>query len=81
MSRHALAWDAEVDNSWLRRFETGKSGIRVEALIAIAQGMKVPAGAIITAMGKGPAKPEEWLQEYAKNHKSERLKIHALAGF
>ena len=38
MSRYALARYAEVDSSWLRRFETGKSGIRVETLIALAGG-------------------------------------------
>lgn len=38
MNRYALARDAWVDNSWLRRFETGKSGIRVETLIALARG-------------------------------------------
>lgn len=52
MSRYALAKDAGVDNSWLRRFENGKSGIRVETLIAIAQGLKIPSATIITAMEK-----------------------------
>ncbi len=33
MSRYALAQEAGVDYSWLRRFEQGKSGIRVETLI------------------------------------------------
>ena len=67
MSRYALARDADVDNSWLRRFETGKSGIRVETLIALAKGMKVPSATIITAMEKGLANPDKWLEEYAKN--------------
>ena len=71
MSRYALARDAEVDNSWLRRFETGKSGIRVETLIALARGMKVPAATIITAIEKGLANPEQWLEEYAKNKKED----------
>ena len=66
MSRYALARDAEVDNSWLRRFETGKSGIRVETLIALARGMKVPSATIITAMEKGLANPDKWLEEYGK---------------
>ena len=73
MSRYALAKAAEVDNSWLRRFETGKSGIRVETLIALARGMKVPSATIITAMEKGLANPEQWLEEYPKNRKIESL--------
>ena len=72
MSRYALARDADVDNSWLRRFETGKSGIRVETLIAIARGLNVPAATIITAMEKGLGDPDKWLEDYAKgNHKNE----------
>jgi transcriptional regulator with XRE-family HTH domain len=67
MSRYALARDAEVDNSWLRRFETGKSGIRVETLIALARGMKVPSATIITAMEKGLANPDKWLEAYANS--------------
>lgn len=39
MSRYALAKRAGVDCSWLRRFEQGRSGVRVETLIAIAQGL------------------------------------------
>lgn len=68
MSRYALAKNAEVDNSWLRRFETGKSGIRVETLIALARGLKVPSATIITAMEKGLMEPDKWLEEYSKNH-------------
>lgn len=52
MSRYALAKNAGVDNSWLRRFEMGKSGIRVETLIAIAGGLKIPSATIISAMEK-----------------------------
>ena len=70
MSRYALARDAEVDNSWLRRFETGKSGIRVETLIALARGMKVPSATIITAMEKGLENPDKWLEEYLKNRQA-----------
>jgi len=70
MSRYALARDAEVDNSWLRRFETGKSGIRVETLIALARGMKVPPATIITAMEKGLENPDQWLEEYSKNRQN-----------
>ena len=70
MSRYALARDAEVDNSWLRRFETGKSGIRVETLIALARGMRVPSATIITAMEKGLAEPDKWLEEYSKNRQT-----------
>ena len=36
MSRYALAKRAGVDCSWLRRFEQGRSGVRVETLIAKA---------------------------------------------
>ena len=70
MSRYALAKDAEVDNSWLRRFETGKSGIRVETLIALARGMKIPPATIITAMEKGLANPDKWLEEHSKNRQA-----------
>ena len=70
MSRYALARDAEVDNSWLRRFETGKSGIRVETLISLARGMKIPPATIITAMEKGLADPEKWLEEFSKNRQT-----------
>ena len=66
MSRYALAKDAEVDCSWLRRLETGKSGIRVETLIALGRGLKVPAATIIAAMEKGLANPDKWLEEYGK---------------
>jgi len=66
LSRYALAKDSGVDSSWLRRFETGKSGIRVETLIALAQGLKVPAATIITAMEKGLVNPGKWLEDYAK---------------
>jgi len=66
MSRYALAKDAEVDSSWLRRFEAGRSGIRVETLIALAKGMKVPAATIIAAMEKGLLNPDKWLEEHAK---------------
>ena len=35
-----------VDYSWLRRFEQGKSGIRVETLIGLAKGLGIPAGTL-----------------------------------
>ena len=70
MSRYALARDSGVDNSWLRRFETGKSGIRVETLITLAKGMNVPPATIITAMEKGLANPDKWLEEYAKSRQN-----------
>ena len=70
MSRYALARDAEVDNSWLRRFETGRSGIRVETLIALARGMKIPSATIITSMEKGLENPDKWLETYANNRQS-----------
>jgi len=65
MSRYALAKNADVDSSWLRRFETGKSGIRVETLIALAKGMKIPAATIITAMEKGLENPDKYLEDYS----------------
>lgn len=52
MSRYALAKEAGVDSSWLRRFEQGKSGIRVETLLLLARGLKIPAATIVTAMEK-----------------------------
>ena len=70
MSRYALAKSAEVDNSWLRRFETGKSGIRVETLIALARGMKIPSATIITAMERGLENPDKWLEEHAKSRQA-----------
>ena len=66
MSRYALARDAEVDASWLRRFEMGKSGIRVETLIAIARGLKLPAAVIVDSMEEGLANPGKWLEEHTK---------------
>ena len=68
MSRYALAKDAGVDASWLRRFETGKSGIRVETLIALAQGLNVPAATIIGAMEKALTNPGKWLDDYARRN-------------
>ena len=46
MSRYALAQEAGVDYSWLRRFEQGKSGIRVETLIGLAKRLGIPAGTL-----------------------------------
>ncbi|MFI3271939.1 MAG: helix-turn-helix transcriptional regulator [Pseudomonadota bacterium] len=50
ISRYALARDADVDYAWLRRFEMGQSGIRVETLLLLAKGLKVPAATIVEAM-------------------------------
>jgi len=66
MSRYALAKEADVDYSWLRRFEKGKSGIRVETLILLAKGLKIPSGTIITAMEKALENQDKWLAEYEK---------------
>ncbi len=66
MSRYALAKEAGVDYSWLRRFENGKSGIRVETLIALAKGMKIPSGTLSNAMEKALESPDTWLAEQAK---------------
>ena len=71
MSRYALARDSGVDCSWLRRFEAGKSGIRVETLIALAQGLKIPSATIISAMEQGLANPGKWLEEYTKKEQLE----------
>lgn len=69
MSRYALAKEAGVDYSWLRRFEKGKSGIRVETLILLAKGLKIPSGTIITAMEKALENPDTWLAEYIEKCK------------
>lgn len=66
MSRYALAKESGLDYSWLRRFEKGKSGIRVETLILLAKGLKIPAGTIITAMEKALENPDKWLEESSK---------------
>ena len=67
VSRYALAKEAGVDSSWLRRFENGKSGIRVETLIALAKGLKIPAATIIAAMEKALENQEKWLEENARS--------------
>ena len=64
MSRYALAKNAGVDYSWLRRFENGKSGIRVETLIALARGLNTPAAKIIELMEHALAEPDKWLIEH-----------------
>lgn len=66
MSRYVLAQKAGVDYSWLRRFEKGDSGIRVETLILLAKGLGIPAGTIVTAMEKALENPNMWLDEYKK---------------
>ena len=66
MSRYALAKESGVDYSWLRRFKKGKSGIRVETLILLAKGLKIPAGTIVTAMEKALENPDKWLAELEK---------------
>lgn len=66
MSRYALAKEAGVDSSWLRRFERGESGIRVETLILLAKGLKIPAGTIISAMEKALENPDVRLDGYEK---------------
>lgn len=66
MSRYALAKESGVDYSWLRRFEKGKSGIRVETLILLARGLKIPSGTIIAAIEKALESPDKWLAGYEK---------------
>ena len=53
LSRYALAQRSGMDSSWLRRFENGQSGIRVETLLILAKALGVPASEIIVAMEKG----------------------------
>ena len=74
MSRYALAKEAGVDYSWLRRFEKGASGIRVETLILLAKGLKIPSETIITAMEKALESPDKWLDEFEKNRKDSPVK-------
>ena len=66
MSRYALAQEAGVDYSWLRRFEQGKSGIRVETLIGLAKGLGIPAGTIVGAMEKALENPDTWLEDHER---------------
>ncbi len=66
ISRYALAKEAGVDYSWLRRFEQGKSGIRVETLIQIAKGLKIPSATIVAAMEKALENPDKWLAGMGK---------------
>ena len=66
MSRYALAQEAGVDYSWLRRFEQGKSGIRVETLIGLAKGLGIPAETIVGAMEKALENPDTWLEEHER---------------
>lgn len=72
MSRYALAKESGVDYSWLRRFEKGKSGIRVETLILLAKGLKIPSGTIISAMEKALENPEKWLADYESRARQEQ---------
>ena len=52
LSRYALAQRSGMDSSWLRRFEKGQSGIRVETLLLLAKALEIPAAEILTAMEK-----------------------------
>lgn len=72
MTRYALAKESGVDYSWLRRFEKGKSGIRVETLILLAKGLKIPSGTIISAMEKALENPEKWLADYENRVRQEQ---------
>ena len=66
ISRYALAQETGVDYSWLRRFEQGKSGIRVETLIVLANGLGIPAGTIGGAMENALENPDTWLEEHER---------------
>ena len=68
MSRYALAKEAGIDSSWLRRFEQGESGIRVATLIALASGLKIPVGTIAAAIKKALENPEKWLNDYERSN-------------
>ena len=50
LSRYALAQRSGMDSSWLRRFENGQSGIRVETLLSLAKALGIPASVLISAM-------------------------------
>lgn len=52
LSRYALAQRSGMDSSWLRRFENGQSGIRVETLLTLAKALGISASEIIEAMEK-----------------------------
>ena len=52
LSRYALAQRSGMDSSWLRRFENGQSGIRVETLLLLAKALDIPATEILSAMEK-----------------------------
>ncbi len=67
MSRYALAKQAGVDYAWLRRFEQGDSGIRVETLLLLASGLGLSASTIIECMEKALIDPDSWLIEHQKN--------------
>ena len=59
LSRYALAQRSGMDSSWLRRFEKGQSGIRVETLLLLAKALDIPAAEILTAMEKALDSPPE----------------------
>ena len=61
LSRYALAQRSGMDSSWLRRFENGQSGIRVETLLSLAKAHGVTASEIIHAM-------EKELESYYENN-------------
>ena len=75
MSRYALAKRAGVDCSWLRRLEQGRSGVRVETLICIAQGLQMPASRIVDliemALCGTPACPESRTEPHAERDRQQ----------
>ena len=72
MSRYALAKRAGVDCSWLRRFEQGRSGVRVETLIAIAQGLQMPAARIVDMIEIALCEAAVYPGPCAKSHAESR---------
>lgn len=50
ISCYALAQRAGVDSSWLRRVESGKSGIRLETVFLLAYGLGMTAAELVTAI-------------------------------
>ena len=72
LSRYALSKNAGVDSSWLRRLEQGKSGIKVETLIALAKGLQIPTADLVTIIEKvidegEPLSPDKAVSQFLSN--------------
>lgn len=66
MSRYALAQEAGVDYSWLRRFRTGKVRDPGGTLIGLAKGLGIPAGTLSARWRKRWKIPDTWLKEHER---------------